>query len=93
MKIVIDVNESYYKWLKELPESYSSVIEKAIIESTPIEDGDLISRKSLKKEISRLVVGGENAIKDAGIGNFWINGLHSAVRCIDNMKSVGEEYE
>lgn len=48
----------------------------------------LIDANALREEIASLVVGGKTAIKDAGIGHSWINGLHSAFRCIDNAPTV-----
>ena len=94
MIIEIPNENSIVKWKNDDKDEWKvAEISDLIKAHEEITDGDLISRKSLKKEISRLVVGGENAIKDAGYGNFWINGLHSAFRCIDCMKSIGEEYE
>lgn len=63
MKIIIDIPEEEYRLLQRgIPIGSGAYADRClttyILEGTQITDGDLISRKSLKKEISRLVVGG-----------------------------------
>lgn len=53
----------------------------------------LIDANALKDTIAELVIGGKTAISDAGVGNSWINGLHSAFRCIDNAPTVEYTFE
>lgn len=53
---------------------------------------DLVSRDELKRELASLIVGGEEAIKNAGYGHEWKNGLHSAYRVIKNAKSKGKGF-
>ena len=51
-------------------------------------NNDLISRSELIKTLSDLVVGGEERIKEAGDGNSWVDGIHSAYREINNAPTV-----
>ena len=48
----------------------------------------LIDADALKKEIADLVVGGEEGIAQGGDGNYWLDGIHSAYREIENAPTV-----
>lgn len=88
VKLIIEVDEKYYEACKDaVKDGFPSQLDEDIANGIPITD-DCISRSALKSEIANLVVGGEKAINNAGYGNFWINGLNSAVRCIDNAPTI-----
>ncbi len=54
--------------------------------------GRLIDADAFKKHLASFVVGGEEAILKNGGGNYWIDGVHTAYREIDNMPTVEQPH-
>lgn len=84
MKLIIDIPEDLYKWIKDKYENPNGeVAYSAIKNGIPYEaEGDLISREALKKHIAEIFEIEEKEDKK------WAMGLKYSLKLIDNAPTV-----
>lgn len=94
VSVLIEIPEEVYNFCNKCTKDNTATwSERVIADGKIIKDGDAISREVVKRRIADLVVGGAKAIKKAGLGHLWVNGLHSAVREIDMTPSLTDKEE
>lgn len=84
MKIIIDLPEEKYEWIKtHNPNIEADSIVGAVANGIPVStDGDLISRSDLKYAINKIVD------EEIEIDEKWAKGLKYSLKIIDNASAV-----